>query len=266
MAAMSKSFHAGDFQAADRPAGVGMDRDGAVLADAAEGPPALQVDARGDRPLVQIRPAARLPRRQADHGHHRHAAIEHDADVGGAADGDRLEDRMADDPLLDDDPVGLPGQGIEAGEDRRQVIGHFGQRQSLVAGVVELAAVVPGDDHDAASLAAAGRLDDELLAMADQVEKFRHVAVPLDQGVGLRDGDLPPAAKLLGQVPCRPRGDSARGDCSGSTYSPLRRLMPRMPACRNSCGVAQGRRFSPNILENLAVAREPDQNKLTASS
>ena len=101
--------------------------------------------------------------------------------------------------LFDNDPVRLGGQGIEAGKDRRQVIGHLGQRQSLVAGVVEVLAVVPCDDDDAASLAAAGRLDDELLAMADQFQEFRHVAVPLDQGVGFRDGDLPPAAKLLGQ-------------------------------------------------------------------
>ena len=216
MAAISKLFQPGMSRPATGRPVSGWTETARSLQTPPQGAPALQVDSCGDGPLVQVGPAAQLLRGQPHHSHHRHAAIEHDANVGSAVHGHRLEDRMAHDALLDDDPVGLARQGVEPGEDRGQVIGHVGEEPTFVAGVDKFVAVVADDDHDAASLAAAGRLDDELLAVADQVEKLGHVAVPLDQGVGFRDGDLTPVANLLGEVTCRPRADNGPADCRGA--------------------------------------------------
>ena len=94
------------------------------------GPPAAKMDPGRDGPLVQVGPAARLPGGQAHHGHHRHAAVEDDAHVGRAAHGHLLEHVVLDDALLDDGAVGLAAEGIQAGEDHRQVIADLGHVES----------------------------------------------------------------------------------------------------------------------------------------
>ena len=94
----------------------------------------------------------------------------------------------------------LPLQRIEPGEDRRNVIAEVGQRVALAAGGEELLAVVPGDDHDPPARAARGRLDDEFRPIAGKFEEPPHVAVALDQGIGLRHGDARGPADALGQV------------------------------------------------------------------
>ncbi len=210
----------------------------AVHANAAESGPRMEIDARAGRALVQVRLAPRGPRRQADHRHHRHAAIEHNADVRRASFADVGEDLVADDPLLDDRPVGLPLQRVKAGEDRGDVVVEIGERVALAAGGEELPPVVPGDDDDPAARAARRRLDDEFRPVAGKIQEPFHVAVALDQGVGLGHGDAGRVADGLGDVLFVHAGIEARG-FSGRTKRPLRRLMPTMPACFNSLGQAQ---------------------------
>ena len=99
-----------------------MARDHAIVADAAERAAGDQVHGRRSRSLMQIGPAFGLNRRQPDHRHHGHVAVQDHADIGRAAHGDPLHGRVHDDPLLDDRAIDLPAERIQAGENRRQVI------------------------------------------------------------------------------------------------------------------------------------------------
>lgn len=185
--------------AGDRCVGVGVIGDDPVLADAAKGFPALQIHSGGDGALVEVGAAAGGVRRQPYHGHDGDAAVEDDTDVGCAADGNRLEDGMADDALFDDDAVGLAAEGVETGEDGFEVVMKIRQSPRLAAGGGELFLVVSGHDDDAAAPGAFTGFDDELLVVADEPGKLAEVALVFDDGVGLRDGNPVRFAEAFGQ-------------------------------------------------------------------
>ena len=112
--------------------------------------------------LVQIGAAFGRGRGQADHRHHGHVAVEDDADVGRAADGDALHRRVHDDPLFDDRGVDLAAERIEAGEDRRNVVVELALADDAAAGRFVIVTVAAGDDDDSAAGGSRSGLYDEL--------------------------------------------------------------------------------------------------------
>src|SRR5450830_439187 len=152
-----------------RVGGVGVFGDDAVQPGAAQGQAGGQIYAHADRALVQVGLAAGLAGRQAQHGHHRVAHQHDDADIRHAFVADALENLVGYHAVLDQRAVAMAAQGVQAGEDAGDLMLDFLMADDLAGhrAIAPLKAV--GDDEDAVTAGALGRLDHEVAAPANDL-------------------------------------------------------------------------------------------------
>ncbi len=66
---------------------------------------------------MEVHLAARLARGQTHHGHHRHAPVDDDADIGHALIRDPFENRVEMHAILEQGGIGLSAQAVKAAQD-----------------------------------------------------------------------------------------------------------------------------------------------------
>ena len=188
----------GDLEPSDGGAGVRMEVDPAVVPDTPERPAAGKVDARADGALVQVGLAAGLARRQADHRHHRVAAVDDRADVRHPVVGDGREQRVEAHPILDHRLVGLAAQAVHAAQDVGDVVLQVSHRHHRPTHLAELFACPALDNDNPLAAAAVGGLDDEVRVAVQQLRQPADAVVGLDDAVERRHGNAGRQCQLLG--------------------------------------------------------------------
>ncbi len=159
----------GQLHAVHRVGGVRVLGDLVVQPGAAQGDAGGEVDAHTDGALVQVGLAAGLAGGQAQHGHHRVAHQHDDADVRHAFVADALEDRVRGHAVLDQRAVAVPAEGVEAGEDRGDLMLDLLVADDLAGDSLVAAFEAVGDHQDAVAAGALRRLDHEVVALADDL-------------------------------------------------------------------------------------------------
>ena len=183
---LHKAVPVGQLHAVHRIGGVRVFADDAVQPRAAQGQAGCQVDTHTDGALVQVGLAARLAGRQAQHGHYRVAHQHNNANVRYAFIADAFEDLVRRDAVLDQCPVTVPAQGIQAGEDAGNLMFDFFVADDLARHGAKAVFEAVSNHQDAIAARALCGLDHEVRAATDDVIEFLDFFLGGDHPVQLR--------------------------------------------------------------------------------
>ena len=118
---------------------------------------------------MQVGLAARLTGRQAQHGHYRVAHQHDDADIRHTFVADAFENLVRGNPVLDQRPVTVTAQGIQAGEDAGDLMLDLFMADDLARDGAKTVFEAVRNHQNAVTACTLGRLDHEVAAITDDV-------------------------------------------------------------------------------------------------
>src|SRR5690606_37827733 len=188
----------GQLHAIHGVAGIRVLADLVVQPGALEGNTGGQVDTDTNGTLVQVGLAVGLAGWQTKHGHHRVAHQHDDADVRYAFVANALEDRVRSDAIFDQRTVTAATQRVEAGEDAGDLLLDFPVADDLAGDGLVATLEAVGDHQDAIAAGTLGRLDHEVVVLADDLVELLDFLLGRDDPVQFRHMDAGLDRPLLG--------------------------------------------------------------------